>query len=87
MDHMQPAPGLQQLKEKMRGSWMAGDFGQIARYAAPHAEAFVDALPIRPGMQVLDVACGTGNLAIPQPAGAHTSLASISRRIWSHKRG
>jgi SAM-dependent methyltransferase len=49
----------------MRGTWMAGDFGQIARYTEPAAEAFVGRLGIRPGMRVLDVACGSGNLAIP----------------------
>src|SRR5207248_1678273 len=37
----------------------------IAKYAAPHAEEFVERLSIVPGMRVLDVACGTGNLAIP----------------------
>jgi ubiquinone/menaquinone biosynthesis C-methylase UbiE len=63
---MQPAQnGLDQLKQRMRGTWMAGDFGQIARYSAKTAEAFVDRLQIQPGALVLDVACGTGNLAIP----------------------
>jgi ubiquinone/menaquinone biosynthesis C-methylase UbiE len=63
---MQPAHvGLNQLKQRMRASWMAGDFGQIARYSAKSAEEFVDLLPIQPGARVVDVACGTGNLAIP----------------------
>ena len=53
------------LKERMKATWMAGDFGQIARFAEGAAADFVDRLPLRPGMQVLDVACGTGNLAIP----------------------
>jgi SAM-dependent methyltransferase len=63
---MQPAPvNLDQIKQRMRGVWMAGDFGQIARYSAKSAEEFVDRLQIQPGARVLDVACGTGNLAIP----------------------
>jgi ubiquinone/menaquinone biosynthesis C-methylase UbiE len=57
--------GLEELKQKMRKMWMAGDFGQIARYTAKAAEEFVERLPIQPAMRVLDVACGTGNLAIP----------------------
>ncbi|MFL6417634.1 MAG: class I SAM-dependent methyltransferase [Bryobacteraceae bacterium] len=59
------APGFEQLKAAMRSTWMAGDFGQIARYSAPEAESFVKRFPIQAGMQILDVACGTGNLAIP----------------------
>jgi SAM-dependent methyltransferase len=63
---MQPAEsGLDQLKQRMRSAWMAGDFGQIARYSSHSAEEFVDRLGIQPGARVLDVACGTGNLAIP----------------------
>lgn len=56
---------FEQLKQRMRSTWMAGDFGQIAQYAAKSAEEFVNRLAISPGMRVLDVACGTGNLAIP----------------------
>ena len=59
------ASGFEQLKGKMRDGWMAGDFGQVAQYSAKGAEEFVDRLSILPGMRVLDVACGTGNLAIP----------------------
>ena len=56
---------MNQLKQRMRGTWMAGDFGQIARYLEKNAEEFVDRFNILPGMRVLDVACGTGNVAIP----------------------
>jgi ubiquinone/menaquinone biosynthesis C-methylase UbiE len=56
---------LPQLKQAMRATWMAGDFGQIARYMAREAEEFVGRLGITSGMQVLDVACGTGNVAVP----------------------
>lgn len=56
---------MEQHKETMRATWMAGDFGRIAEYSARDAELFVDRLGITPGMRVLDVACGTGNTAIP----------------------
>src|SRR5215831_11508306 len=49
----------------MRASWMAGDFGQIARINERSGEEFVERLGLEPGMQVLDVACGTGNQSIP----------------------
>src|SRR5437763_13013307 len=53
------------LKDLLRATWMAGDFGQIARYRTKGAEEFVDRLDIQPGMRVLDIGCGTGNSAIP----------------------
>lgn len=63
---MQPAQSaVDRIKQKMRSAWMAGDFGQVARYTAKSAEEFVDRLKLQPGARVLDVATGTGNLAIP----------------------
>jgi len=53
------------LKSKMRDAWMAGDFGEIGRYAEAAEEAFVTRLALMPGVRVLDVGCGTGNTAIP----------------------
>ncbi len=58
-------PDFAQLKSGLKATWMAGDFGQIAGYIAGEGENFVERLGIQPGMQVLDVACGTGNTAIP----------------------
>lgn len=58
-------PPIQKLKDSMRASWMAGDFGVVAKTISGGAEAFVSRLSIPPGARVLDVACGTGNLAIP----------------------
>ena len=54
-----------QLKNNLRASWMAGDFGQIARLNAKEAQGFVARLNLKPGTKVLDVACGTGNQSIP----------------------
>ena len=45
--------------------WIAGDFGEIAKSIEKGAEEFVARLDIKPGMKVLDVATGTGNLALP----------------------
>jgi SAM-dependent methyltransferase len=54
-----------QIKDPMRSTWMAGDFGEIAKANAAHGEAFISRLPIPFGARVLDVACGTGNVTIP----------------------
>jgi len=53
------------LKTKLRATWIAGDFGEIAKYYSTQAEEFVGRLGLKPGTHVLDVACGTGNLALP----------------------
>jgi ubiquinone/menaquinone biosynthesis C-methylase UbiE len=53
------------LKAKLRATWISGDFGQIAKFYEDEAEAFVKRLGLKPGSKVLDVACGTGNLALP----------------------
>lgn len=56
---------LAALKTKLRATWIAGDFGEIAKSYARGAEEFIARLNLKPGMKVLDVACGTGNLALP----------------------
>lgn len=51
-------------KAGLRATWTAGDFGRIAKFSEPEAERFISRLSILRGSRVLDVACGTGNLAI-----------------------
>ena len=56
---------MQGLKSRLKGTWSAGDFGRIAKSYEQGAAEFVARLALAPGLRVLDVACGTGNLAIP----------------------
>jgi SAM-dependent methyltransferase len=65
MESAQATSGLEALKTKLRATWIAGDFGEIAKAYVSDAEQFVRALNLKPGTRVLDVACGTGNLALP----------------------
>ena len=58
-------PELETLKSKLRATWTAGDFSQIAKAYEKSAAEFVDRLDIKPGTKFLDVACGSGNLALP----------------------
>jgi SAM-dependent methyltransferase len=58
-------PGFAELKQRLKSTWMAGDFGQIARLNEREGEEFVGRLGLQPGMRVLDVACGTGNQSLP----------------------
>ena len=57
-------PDLAALKAKQKATWESGDFGQIAHSIEHVAEEFMARQPLRRGEQVLDVACGTGNLAV-----------------------
>lgn len=59
-----PTPEMETLKSKLKTIWEAGDFSEVAKHIETTAEAFVERLNIQPGMKVLDVACGSGNLAI-----------------------
>ena len=79
---MRDGPPIEQIKDRMRAAWMAGDFGVIARTIAGCAESFVEKLPISPGLCVLDVACGTGNVALPAARrGAHVTGVDIASNL------
>lgn len=78
---------LDVLKTKLRATWIAGDFGQIARSYVAGAEKFIDRLNLKPGMNVLDVACGTGNLALPAArAGAIVTGVDIAPNLVEQAR-
>jgi SAM-dependent methyltransferase len=64
---MSTPPSIEQIKAGMRSTWMAGDFGVVAKtLAMAGAEDFIARLDLPPGpCNALDVATGTGNLAIP----------------------
>jgi SAM-dependent methyltransferase len=55
---------IQTVKARQKSTWESGDFGEVARFTMPSAEEFMARLDLRPGTRVLDVACGTGNLAV-----------------------
>src|SRR3989442_663679 len=75
------------LTPRARSVWTAGDFLPIARSFAPGAEEFIARLALRSGESVLDVACGTGNLAIPAArAGARVTGIDIGPNLIAEAR-
>jgi len=59
------AVGEHDLKQVHRVAWGAGDYLRIADLMAPPCIELVRRLDVAAGMDVADVACGTGNVAIP----------------------
>ncbi len=57
-------PNLDAIKARQKATWESGDFGRIAKTIMHTAEEFMARLALKPGMRVLDVACGSGNLAV-----------------------
>lgn len=52
------------LKARLKGTWSAGDYDRFSRYMEQGARLFYEQLDIPPGSQLLDVACGSGQLAL-----------------------
>lgn len=80
-------PEMESLKTRLKGMWMSGDFGQVAKHIEIGAEEFIARLALKPGQRVLDVACGSGNLAIPAAqAGAIVTGVDIATNLLEQAR-
>jgi SAM-dependent methyltransferase len=87
MSAPQPVPELQTIKARARQTWMDGDYGKVARSIEAAAEEFVARRAIAPGMRVLDLACGNGNVAIPAArAGAQVTGVDIAPNLLEQAR-
>src|SRR4029079_2073180 len=83
----QMTPEMESLKTKLKATWMAGDFGIIARMIEKGGDDFVESIGIKSGMKVLDVACGTGNTAIPEAKkGAEVTGVDIASNLIEQAR-
>ena len=59
-----PTHDFTTIKARQRQTWASGDFHAIASLIVPSPNACVDAVDLRAGQRVLDVAAGSGNAAI-----------------------
>src|SRR5215831_1794123 len=53
-----------EVKTRQQKTWSSGDYGKIAWVTVPLADALCEAVSLRPGSAVLDVATGTGHVAL-----------------------
>lgn len=59
-----PLPDLDAIKTRQQATWAAGDFGVIGTTLQIVGETLCEAVDLRSGTRVLDVACGNGNAAL-----------------------
>ena len=70
---------IDQLKTRLKSTWMAGDYDIFSRYLETDAYLFFRRLAIPSGAKLLDVGCGTGQLAlIAARAGAQVTGCDIA---------
>ena len=57
-------PSLEEIKSRQQAAWASGDYAKVAWITVPLAETLVEAVELRPGSKVLDIATGTGHVAL-----------------------
>lgn len=73
---------LDPFKTHQREMWSAGEYSELSPYIADVGEAVVARAAITPGLGLLDVACGTGNVARPAArAGARVTGLDLTPRL------
>jgi SAM-dependent methyltransferase len=83
-----PDDADQALKAKHRAMWALGDYHAVATEIIPDlGPVLVEAARIGPGDHVLDVAAGSGNVAIPAAAtGAHVVASDLTPELLDRGR-
>jgi SAM-dependent methyltransferase len=76
------------LKTRLKATWMDGNYDYFSRFMTASAVEFLDRLGVDPGTSLLDVACGSGQLAlIAASRGANVSGVDIATNAILAARG
>ena len=57
-------PDLSAVKQRQQGAWSSGDYAVVGTTLQIVGEQLCEALDLRPGSKVLDVAAGNGNVTL-----------------------
>ena len=82
-------PGLAELKAAHRRIWASGSYATVAERLVDDVAPrhLIDRAGIEPGMEVLDVAAGTGNVAIRAAAlGAQVTALDLTPELFARGR-
>ena len=71
-----PDLDVQSLKERTKLVWSLGDYTEIARLTGQAAQPLVDACAVSAGQEALDLAAGSGNVALAAAAEGARVIAS-----------
>ena len=70
------------IQARQKKMWTVGDFPTVAARIIPVSELAVERVGVEPGLRLLDVATGTGNLAmIAAQAGANVTGVDITPKL------
>jgi SAM-dependent methyltransferase len=64
MTQSETAPDVDALKSRLKQTWAAGDYDYFSRFMERGARVFYEQIDIPAGCRLLDVACGSGQLAL-----------------------
>ena len=81
-------PEIDGLKARLRETWMAGEYDRFSRYMEQGARIFYEQLDVPAGSQLLDVACGSGQVALHVQTAARREAASPRALVparWLHE--
>ena len=75
------------FKEGQKAMWTAGDYGEVAQRIVPVGEYIAERAGATAGVELLDVATGTGNVSIPAArAGARVTGLDLTPKLLEEQR-
>jgi ubiquinone/menaquinone biosynthesis C-methylase UbiE len=75
------------IKQGQKAMWTAGDYGEVAQRIVPVGEYVAETAGAAPGIELLDVATGTGNVSVPAAqAGAKVTGLDLTPKLLEEQR-